>query len=53
MRTYIYFQHNAGWFTVRSMATAAGADRQAVAFWWSTLAANTPKTPTGSPDPKT
>src|SRR4051794_10833282 len=39
--------------TVRSIVVAAGPDRQAVAFWCNTLAANAPRTAIGSPEPNT
>jgi len=39
--------------TVRSTVTAAGPDRQAVTFWFSTDAYRSPIAATGSPDPST
>jgi len=39
--------------TVRSIVTAAGADRQAVTFWFSTDAYRSPIAATGSPEPST
>jgi len=39
--------------TTRSMVTAAGAERQAVTFWFRTLARRSAKAATGSPEPRT
>jgi hypothetical protein len=39
--------------TTRSMVTAAGDERQAVTFWFRTLARRSPSAATGSPDPRT
>jgi len=39
--------------TVRSTVTAAGADRQAVTFWFSTDAYRSPIAATGAPEPST
>jgi hypothetical protein len=39
--------------TVRSTVTAAGPDRQAVTFWFSTDAYRSPIAATGSPEPST
>jgi hypothetical protein len=35
------------------MVTAAGADRQAVTFWFRTLASRSASAATGSPEPST
>src|SRR6516225_7951926 len=39
--------------TTRSMVTAAGAERQAVTFWFRTLARRSASAATGSPEPRT